>query len=66
MNDEHKPDPKPYEKHGCQGQYMVPGKPWTGGDGDAESLCMHCDVRLDCWKIKNEKPGAEAPGEPAC
>lgn len=26
-------DPKPYEKHACQGRYMETGQPWAGGDG---------------------------------
>ena len=64
MSSGSKPDPKPYLKHECQGHYMEPGKPWTGADDSGESLCMHCDVNQICWKHKNEKPGAEAPGDP--
>lgn len=52
------PDPKPYEKHACQGRYMEDGQPWSGEGG--ESLCMHCDLAQTCWQMKQDAQEKEA------
>ena len=46
-------DPKPYERYTCQGRYMEPGTPWEQTPG----LCSRdCDLRFECWKVKNAQP----------
>jgi hypothetical protein len=47
-----KPQVKPYEVHHCEGRYMEVGRPWTGTL--EKSLCVTCDKRYACWKMKNE------------
>ena len=54
----------PTKRINAKGSTWSPSKPWTGADGSGESLCMHCDMNRSCWKLHNEKPGAETPGDP--
>ena len=48
------PQIRPYERYGCQGRYLEPRTAWAGNDSDSESLCMRCDLKYDCWAMKNQ------------